>query len=387
MPPVTIKTNTKYGPVMVRAFSDSRECQFDFESPVMSGQLKGQTGANKRQLYTIQIDNKQQRVQLAKLVRDSAPKFVRDSKLVKEFCRAFDNARFEQQAEILASITEQFFKIKSQTKKDGRQELSIEAEWNKPSEKAYAKINGERVQGQAVVDLVRYAAELKFDAEQAYGKHGKQESLHHVTRLVQTSDKFYTLESMTTAGRQSRPVFKMSGKVSAKVFEPEHLFSSRSRQSQQREYHADHLSTFEAVIYEPKEIHVQGQFDCEYKEARVTFYNADEQKTQTTTIKYDDETETFYGAAQLSSQHEGQIYAVKAKINLPGLYQADECQQQHYQRRATRGNYYQQQQQGCSSEVFYQGQQPQQQYSVQYYPGDMMTVSTPYGKSSVNMAY
>jgi len=380
--PVAIKTNTKYGPIVVRAQSDYDSCQFQLESPLMNAKLQGQTaGPMKRQLYTIQVDNKQQRVQLSKLLRDMAPKFVRDSKTVREFARAFDQSRFEQQAEILASVTEQIFKIKAQTKQEGRTELEIEAEWNEPNEKAYAKINGQRVQCQAAIDLARMTGELKFEAEKAFGKH----QLRHTTRLVQTSDKFYYLESMTTAGRDSRPVFKMTGKVSAQVFEPEHLFGSRRQQKQyqSRGSHADHLSTFEAVIYEPKEIHMSAVFDCENKEARVTFYDEQEKKTQTTSIKYDDETETVYATAQLNSQHQGQIYAAQAKINLPGLYQAEQCQSAA--KYFARGGRYQAD--SCKSEIFYQGNKSHEQYAVQYYPGEVMTVSSPHGKSSVSLAY
>lgn len=368
MMPVAIKTNTKYGPIVVRAESDSDNCRLDMESPLMSAKFAAQTGATgQRQLYTVQIDNKQQRVQLAKLVRDYAPETVRSSKMVKKFVREFDTKRFEHQAEVLASIADQIFKIKAQSKQDGRTELTIEAEYNKQTEKAYAKINGERVTGQAAVDLARKTAELKLDTEA--GKHG---NLHHVTRLVQASDKYYSLESMTT--RDGRPVYKLTGRVSAKMFEPEHLFSSRRGQSGRGENHADHQSTFEAVIYEPKEIHARGEFNCETKEGRVVFHDEDEKKTQETKIRYDDETETFYASAQLSSQREGQIYAAKAKLNLPGLFQADECMRYG-------------QQQTCKSEIVYSDNKTQGAYAVQYYPGEQVTANTPYGKFGISLAY
>jgi len=368
MMPVAVKTNTKYGPIVVRADADSSDAMFEVESPLVNAKLASQSaGNNMRQLYTFQIDNKQQRVQLAKLVREYAPEAVQISKTVKQLVREFDNTRFEQQAELLASIADQIFKIKALSKQDGRTELTIEAEYNKQTEKAYAKINGERVTGQAAIDLARKTAELKLDTEA-----GKHDNLHHVTRLVQTSDKYYSLESMTT--RNGRPVYKLTGSVSAKMFEPEHLFSSRRGQSGRGENHADHQSTFEAVIYEPKEIHARGEFNCETKEGRVVFHDEDEKKTQETKIRYDDETETFYATAQLSSQREGQIYAAKAKLNLPGLFQADECMRYG-------------QQQTCKSEIVYSDNKTQGAYAVQYYPGEQVTANTPYGKFGISLAY
>jgi len=369
MMPVAVKTNTKYGPIVVRADADSSDAMFEVESPLVNAKLASQSaGNNMRQLYTFQIDNKQQRVQLAKLVREYAPEAVQKSKTVKQLVREFDNTRFEQQAELLASIADQIFKIKAQTKQDGRTELTIEAEYNKQTEKAYAKINGKRVNGQAVIDLVRNTAELKLDAES--GKHSYQ----HVTRLVQTSDKFYSLESMTS--RNGSPVYKLTGQVSAKMFEPEHLFARRQySSSSSRSSHADHQSTFEAVIYEPEQIHVSGQFDCENKEARVVFHNTDSKKTQETTIRFDDDTQTFYGAAKLSSPSQGQIYATKAKISLPGLYQADECM------------HYASAKQTCKSEIYYSDNKSSGPYAAQYYPGEMIAISTPNGKSTFNLAY
>jgi len=374
---LVLKTETKYGPVVVRADTsdvDNMHCQLT--SPIVNVKLTAElAGTKARKVIKFHADNKDQRVQLAKLLR-KAPETIRECEPIQELARQFDSARFEHDTELFVSLVEAIFKLKSQTKLGSRQTVVIEGEWNEQQGKAYAKINGDRVEGQCAIDLVRKSAELALQVENKEGQ-----PIKHNTRLVRTSDNFYTLESSATIG-QSRPLFKIVGKISALVFEePEHLFARRTS----RKYagaHEAHISTFEAVVYEPKEYIVSGMYDCANKEARLVCKSPEDNKLQETFVRYDDQTDTIVFDSRLKSPEEGQVYATKAKINLGTIIPTNKC---YYYNSNTinKTNYYTGSATSCASEATYEDRSGV--YGAKYQPGEYISYTSPRGKQTFKL--
>ena len=359
---IVVKASTKYGPIVLRTdTSYGNTVEFELESPVVSGKLSAEMPrGSDNKLIKFEIDNKSARVELWKLVREIP--MLADCRLVKQIVKKFDSCRFEHETEVLVSVVDAIAKIKSSTLINERPVVVIDGEWNKQQEKAFVKINGERVHGQAVVDLVRKSAELVLDVDD-------KRTLQHVTRLVRTSDKFYSLESVTS--HKSKPLFKLSGKVSAKIFEePSHLFETSRRRSSSYSSPDEHMSTFEAIVYEPTEYQVSAQYDCYRKEARVVVKNVEEKKFQETIVKFDEPSESIVLNARLSSPY-GQVYSTQAKMSLVGLMEPSKCL-----RRENAS--------ACKSEIVYSDEQGNK-WGGQYLPGEFISMQTPRGKHTFNV--
>lgn len=359
------KVSTKYGPIVMRLDSNGKTVECIVESPVVNVKLTGESSNMKRngvKLFKIDLDNKHQNVQLAKIIRRTP--IVGEIKPLVDFARKFDETRFEHQTELLISFVDAIFKLKSSTYNKGRLLMVVDGELNKQAEKLIVKINGERTNGQLVCDLVTGSTQLVLDVDD-------KRTIHHETRLVRLNEKFYTIESMTSYKQQ--PLFKLNGKVSSMIFEePMTYFTTFVNPRAARYQSADeHISTFEATIYEPKVYHVRGQFDCVRKEINLVFKNEEEKKIQTTFIKYDAPTKTINVDARLSSPYGGQIYSCQSKIALPGVYYPTRYCRQH--------------QQSCQSEIIYSDKTGH--YFAKYLPGEYALINTPYGKQQINLVY
>lgn len=376
---VVFKTSTKYGPIVVRADSadtNKDAMNVDIQTPVMNIKLVAdEQSRSNLKLYKVQLDNKSQKVELSKLVRKSPVEWVRNSELVKKVARKVDSSRFEHDTECLVSIIDAIFKIKSSTKLDERQVLTIEAELDQDQNKAFAKINGERVRGQLVADLLTKSADLVLDVD-------NKRTLAHESRLVRTSDKLYTLQSATSY--KSKPLFKLTGKICSLIFEePSHLFSTATRTTSTRRVSAGridscqpHMSTFEAVLYEPNEYHITGQYDCMKKEARVVFKNVDENQTQETIVKFEEQNEDLIVNSRLSSP-EGEIYVAKAKVNLPGIV-SDITKDQRCQYKP----------ESCRSEMIYSNYSEGEQWVAKHLPGKFVSIESPRtGRQTFQLSY
>lgn len=372
---VVFKTSTKYGPVVVRADSADNNkdaMNVDIQTPVMNVRLIADEQSGDLKLFKVLLDNKSQKVELSKLVRKSPVEWVRNCELIKKVARKVDSSRFEHETEALVSIIDAIFKIKSSTKLDERQVLVIDAEYNQDQNKAFAKINGERVRGQLVADLITKTADLIVDVD-------NKRTFSHETRLVRTSDKLYSLQSMTSY--KSKPLFKLTGKICSMIFEePSHLLSSSSSSRRisggRINSYEPHMSTFEAVLFEPNEYHISGQYDCLKKEARVVFKNIDENKTQETIVKFEEQSDDMIVNTRLSSQ-QGEIYVAKAKLNLPGLV-SDISKDKRCQYKP----------ESCRSEIIYSNYSEGEQWVAKHLPGKFVSIESPRtGRQTFQLSY
>ena len=362
---VLYKTSTKYGPVVVRADSNQRGQEIQVESPVVNCRLVAETGRASTKLVKVEIDNKSQRVQLAKLVRQVPA--IGELKIVKEAAEKIDSGRFEHQTELLVSIVDAIFKVKSSSMLNERPVVVIEGELNKEQEKCFVKINGERVRGHLAADLVSKSAELVLDVDD-------KRTFSHQTRIVRSGERLYSVESATS--HESRPVFKLTGRLSAMLFEePSHLFSGRRQH--QSAIEGEHMSYFQAVVFEPKEYQIEGQYDCIKKEARVVFKNVEEQKVQESIVRFEEASESIHMEARLSSRY-GQEYLAKARLNLSSLIESESCQ--------SRAGFGQAKHQSCASEIIYSDKK-NNTWGAKLVPGDFVQVVSPRGKQTFNWVH
>lgn len=360
---MTLKTQTKYGPVVAQIDSDETTCEVKLSSPIVNVKLTGET-ATKRvggaKLYKLDIDNKQQKMSVEKYLRQLP--VVGKCQIVKEVAKNFDQARFEHSSELLVSFVESIIKLKSETRNESRPVMNIEAEWNKPAEKFIVKVDGKRCcDAQLIVDLVTKSTQFSL-------KSNDKHQINHQTRIVKLNDKFYSVESMTTY--KQKPIFKFNGKLSALLLEkPYHVFQHGLRNQQQ--FGSERLSTFEATIFEPKPYEIKGEFDCLAMEARVQCRNVYEHRVQTSVWKFEPASETLFVSGKLIEENEKPVYSFVSKINFPGLFESRHCHSQ-----------------ACQSELVYKNEQDsRQQWAVKLVPGEYIDVLTPSGKQTVNWVF